>query len=113
MRRKILESAHIARDFRLRDPAATADVDGTQFSALHERVHRRATDAEDLRRLLGREEKRFGGHDVPKRLRTIHVDLPRISRALLCSAAVRRWGSGLQKISSYLPRHTHPHADRG
>ena len=74
---------HVALDLCLAYSAAAADVYGTQLSALHERVHRRATNAEDLRDLFGREKEPIGGNDVPKRLRITHVDLSRISRALL------------------------------
>jgi hypothetical protein len=87
-RRGSLKLADVAVELCLRNPAAAADVHGMQIPTLHQRVHRRATDAEDLRRLLGREKEPIGGHDVPERLRITHVDLSRISRALLCSAAV-------------------------
>ena len=46
-----LEPADEAVELGLRDSAAAADVYGTQIPALHERVHRRAADAEDLRGL--------------------------------------------------------------
>jgi hypothetical protein len=78
-----LEPAHVALDLCLGDPAAAADVHGMQLSALHERVHRGATDAEGLRSLFGSEEEPIRGHGVPKRLQITHVDLSRISRAFL------------------------------
>ena len=74
-----IEPADVAVELCLGDPAAAANVHGTQIPALHERVHRRAADAEDLRRLLGREEKPTGGHDVAERLRITHVDISRFS----------------------------------
>jgi hypothetical protein len=95
-----LEPAHVALDLFLGDPAAAADVHGTQLPALHERVHRRATDAEDLRGLFGSEEKASGSGDVPKRLRITHVDLSWISRALVRACCRTTSGSGLQNISS-------------
>jgi hypothetical protein len=102
-RRGSLKPADVAVEFGMGDAAAAADVYGTQLSALHERVHRRATDAEDLRRLLGREEKPAGGLDVPRRLRITHVGLSGIDRAFLRDACPERWGSGLQNISSPSP----------
>lgn len=75
-----LEPADVAVELCLRNPAAAADVYGTQIPALHERVHRRTADAEDPRGLFGREEETVGGHEVQKRLRIIHIDLSRISR---------------------------------
>jgi hypothetical protein len=77
-----LKPADVAVELCLRDPAAAADVYGTQIPALHERVHRRAADAEDLRRLLGREEKPTGGHDVAERLRITHAEISWISCCL-------------------------------
>jgi hypothetical protein len=74
-----LKLADVAVELCLRDPAAAADVYGTQIPALHERVHRRATDAEDVRRVFGSEKKPSGGHDGPERLRITHVDISRIS----------------------------------
>src|SRR4051794_29194208 len=82
MRRQSLEPAHVALNLCLGYPTAAADVHGTQLPALHECVDRRATDAEDVRGLLGGEEESIGGHDVPKRLRIIHIDISRISRVL-------------------------------
>jgi hypothetical protein len=75
-----LKPADVAVELCPRDPTAATDVYGTQSPALHERVHRRAADPEDLRRLLGREEKPTGGHDVAERLRITHVNLPDQSR---------------------------------
>jgi hypothetical protein len=83
-----LKPADVAVELCLGDPAAAADMYGTQLPALHERVNSGATNAEDLRRLLGREKEPIGDHDGPERLRITHVDLFRISHALLCSAAV-------------------------
>jgi hypothetical protein len=86
-----LEPVHVALNLCLGYPTAAADVHGTQLPALHECVDRRATDAEDVRGLLGREEESIGGHDVPKRLRITHVGLSRIDRAFLrdgCPATV-------------------------
>jgi hypothetical protein len=77
-----LEPADVAVELCLGDPAAAADVDGAQIPALHKRVHRGAADAEDLRRLLGREEKPTGGHDVSEWLRITHVEISRISCCL-------------------------------
>jgi hypothetical protein len=70
-----LEPADVALNLCVGYPTAAADVHGTQLPALHECVDRRATDAEDVRRLLGREEKPTGGQDVRKRLRITHLDL--------------------------------------
>ncbi len=70
-----LKPADVAVKLCLRDPAAAADVYGTQVPALHERVHRRATDAQDVRRLLGRKEKPTGGQNVAERLRITHVEI--------------------------------------
>ena len=106
-----LEPAHVALELCLGDPAAAADVYGTQLPALHERVHRRATDAEDLRGLLGREEEPIGGHDVPKRLRITHVDLSRISRALLRDGCRTTVGERPSEHLQYLSSHTHPRVD--
>jgi hypothetical protein len=95
-----LEPANVAVELCLGDPAAAADVHGAQLPALHERVHRRATDAEHLRRLLGREEKPTGGHDVAERLRITHVDLSRL-RHKCCWQQPS--ANGLQNISSTCP----------
>jgi hypothetical protein len=95
-RRGSLKPADVAVEFGMGDAAAAADVYGTQLSALHERVHRRATDAEDLRRLLGREEKPAGGLDVPRRLRITHVGLSGIDRAFLRDACPERWAAAFR-----------------
>jgi hypothetical protein len=103
-RRGSLQLTHVALELCLGDAAAAADVDGTQIPALHEGVHSRATDAEDLRGLFGREEEPIGGRDVSERLRITHVDLSQISRALLrggCRTTVgERSAADLQFLSS-------------
>jgi hypothetical protein len=95
---------HVSLEFGAGESAAAADVYATQPSALHERVHRRAADTEDLRGLRGREEEPIGGQDVRKRLRITHVDISRISRALLhegCRTTVgERPAEHLQSIAS-------------
>ena len=78
MRGESLEPVHVALDLCLRYPAAAADVHGTQLPALHERVHRRAADAEDPRGLFGSQQKPIGGQDVAEGLRITHVGISRI-----------------------------------
>jgi hypothetical protein len=110
-RRGSLEPAHVALDLGLGYPAAAADMYGTQLPALHERVHRRATDAEDLRGLFGGEEEPIGGHDVPKRLRITHVDLSQISRAMLRDGCRTTVGERPSEHLQYFPSRTHPSVD--
>ncbi len=98
-----LEPAHVALYLRLGYPAAAADVYGTQIPALHERVHRRATDAENLSGLFGREEEPIRGHGVPKRLQITHVDISRISRAFVRDGCWPTMGERPSEHLQYLP----------
>jgi hypothetical protein len=102
-----LKLADVAVELCPRDPTAAADVYGTQIAALHERVHRRAADPEDLRRLLGGEEEPTGGHDVAERLRITHVGLSRIDRAFLRDGCHATVGQRSSEHLQYVPRRTH------
>jgi hypothetical protein len=106
-----LKPADVAVELRLRDPAAAADVYGTQIPALHDRVHSRAADAEDLRRLLGREKEPTGSYDIPKRLRITHVDLSQISRAMLRDGCRATVGERPSEHLQYLRSRTHQRGD--
>lgn len=68
-----LEAADVAFELGSGQAAAAADVDGSQLAGLHERVHGRPSDAEDVRSLLGRQQEGLGGQYVTERLRITHV----------------------------------------
>jgi hypothetical protein len=55
-RRWRLQAGDVPLEFRAREAAAAADVDRTELSGFHERVHRGAADTENTGGLLGRQQ---------------------------------------------------------
>ncbi|MDK3258167.1 hypothetical protein QOZ86_16810 [Blastococcus capsensis] len=69
------QAANVAFELAAGEAAAPADVDGAQVASLHQRVDRRAPEAEHRGGLLGCEEQRVAGDRLLRSLRVAHIAL--------------------------------------
>src|SRR4051812_36343331 len=93
-RRGSLEPADVALQLRAGDPAAAADVEWVELAGLHQRVDRRAPDAEHRGGLLGCEQQRVAGDRLPRSLRVAHLALLVLWPRAPASGAARPPGEG-------------------
>jgi hypothetical protein len=72
--RGTLQAADVALEFGAGEAAAAADVNRAQFADLHQRVDRRAADAQHDSGFFRGQEEWIAGQYVAERLRITHVD---------------------------------------